>query len=79
MCQERAGKVPSLIFSQGVDGLSIKCIINLFFGIAFSSCVHCKWLPAMCRKLEEKDSEMLHLQTKLENLEMALKDKDVQV
>jgi hypothetical protein len=33
----------------------------------------------MCRKLEEKDSEMLHLQTKLENLEMALKDKDVQV
>lgn len=51
----------------------------MFFCIAFSSYVHCKWLPAMCRKLEEKDSEMLHLQTKLENLEMALKDKDVQV
>ena len=79
MCQERAGKVPSLIFFQGVGCLSIKCIRYMFFCIAFSSCVHCKWLPAMCRKLEEKESEMLHLQTKLENLEMALKDKDVQV
>jgi hypothetical protein len=47
---------------------------------ALSMCSRLTFRFMFCfRKVEEKESEILHLRRKLENLEIVCKDKDVQV